>query len=80
MPSPLLAFKAEYAWVFVQVVDDIAEDPLIDQGGESAIYVGTLLLVAMLVIAVGVVSQRTEMGILLALFLSAIFVAIILAL
>ena len=63
----------------VQAVDEVAEDPLIDQGSEDAIYIGIALLVIVLTIALGGFSGRLKSAVLLALFLSGVLIAIIFA-
>lgn len=63
----------------VQAVDEVAEDPLIDQGSEDAIYIGIALLVIVLTIALGGFSGRLKSAVLLALLLSGVLIAIIFA-
>lgn len=69
----------KHTLVLAQAADHLTEDPLIDQGAENAVYIGILLLGIVLTVAVGIFSNRAKVAILLALFLSAMLIAIIIA-
>jgi phosphoglycerol transferase MdoB-like AlkP superfamily enzyme len=59
--------------------NEVDTDPLIDQGANDAIYFGLALLVFIIIALIGVISGRAKTAILLALFVSGLIIAVIVA-
>jgi hypothetical protein len=53
-------------------------DPLIDHGGQGAIYIGLALLALIIFVTIGVISRRIEYAILTALSLTLLLVGLFL--
>jgi hypothetical protein len=67
------------ALVLAQGTDETTQDPLIAQGTDDVIYIGVFLLAIVATIAIGILNGRLRIAILMALFLSGILIALIVA-
>ncbi|MBF2080096.1 MAG: hypothetical protein IGR76_16655 [Synechococcales cyanobacterium T60_A2020_003] len=56
---------------------DVNTDSLVDLEGEKIVYLGLVLLIAIMVIGIGALNRQLQNAILFALFLSAFLIAII---
>jgi len=65
--------------VLAQSTDETTQDPLIAQGTDDVLYIGLFLLAIAVTIAVGVLNGRLKTAILVALFLSGILIALVVA-
>lgn len=59
--------------------NEVDTDPLIDKGADDAIYFGLALLIFIIISLIGVISGRAKTAILLALFVSGLIIAVIVA-
>jgi hypothetical protein len=71
--------QLETSLVLAKGTDETTQDPLIAQGTDDVIYIGVFLLAIVATIAIGILNGRLRIAILMALFLSGILIALIVA-